>query len=865
MMEKQNYIEEKTLPLTINFEELKGMALAYIQKNNDNTWTNLNPSDPGVTILDQLCYAFTELGYCNYFPMKDILTNKNKELEIRNQFYLPEDILTTTPVTINDIRKYVVDQVKEVINLQITPIKEDSNYIEGKYKVEVLIDSRINKNEEAKTSLIKEEKAEGKIITKEQLILNHTFFVLNTCRNLGELFCYPKSLQSKKQRVYGTLELAEDHDLDTVIVAIEFAINNYVFPEILEVGYDKLKKEGKTTDEIFNGPNLKNGWIADETLCPKKNKIQAFELAEVIQKVPGVLSISNVAFNRLGTELEVFSRPEEILTFDFIQCVEKSSNYLDDELEENAEINSLYNFKIYRKDRQLNKSINSNLLQELSNLNQPIEQISKVSTIQMYPELPKGNYRDIESYFSIQNTFPEVYAVGVAGVSDNATDFQKAQSRQLKGYLTLFDQVFTNQFMQLGNLGRLFSFDNSITGDPKDKAQFYSVQTFNEEKYQKYPAPYLCFSPTYFYQSLYKEVPHIKPLLKNIKKHEFTFDVFETEKKKQNAWEEYQYDPYNSYIHGLMLFMEDEHENIKRRNKILNHLLARHGESPEIIDTIIEGNVYSGNTQKDKVIVKSLYLQNLGLLSYYQPKAYNYIGSNFLSTEIITVPEKFQKKYKKLQEKWLQGNQKDFIFRTVEINKTQQIKKPFFTNYSGVELKLNLLFSLPVFYENYLIQNEDSCTYWLYKFRKGLLCIEANLIIESLTNQLDKNENQIDYLEKYKWVIDEFLDNRNCLLFIFPSFFIEENINSTEKNQFKIPDFKKRLSYFLEGELPVQIIYQILYAKGKELEAVIIAYANWHNSLRFDEQTGKLHGPDLVVHTIELMLALLSLTKSKKL
>ena len=98
-------IEVTTLPLELNFQELKSRGISYIEDHSDTNWTNFNPSDPGITILEQLCFAYTELGYCGDFSMKDILTQKDGTLLIDEEFYLPQDILTTSPITVNDYRK----------------------------------------------------------------------------------------------------------------------------------------------------------------------------------------------------------------------------------------------------------------------------------------------------------------------------------------------------------------------------------------------------------------------------------------------------------------------------------------------------------------------------------------------------------------------------------------------------------------------------------------------------------------------------------------------------------------------------------------------------------------------------------------
>lgn len=896
-MEELNHIENTTLPIELNFDELKELGLAYIQKNNDNTWTNLNPSDPGVTILDQLCFAFTELGYCNNFLIKDILTNKQGKLIVKNQFYLPEDILTTSPITINDFRKYVVDKVKEVINLQITAVKSQANV----YKVEVLLNRRIDKKKLVKTVTFNNQEKKVTVKSQEEMILENTFFVLNSCRNLGELFLYPTSLIAKKYRIYGQLEIESGYNINTVLIEIETAINNYVFPKLTQAGYNELKEE-ETTNTIFNGPKLANGWVAESNMAPKKNKIQAYELTEIIQSIKGVLSISNVSFGNVEEMYEVSSSEDEILVFNFIDLSEENSKGL----------------QVFTKGKDISASINTSVIKELSGLDDTKSQISKVSTVRMAPELPEGTYRDISSYYSIQNTFPDAYTVGSEGVSANATAFQIAQSKQLKGYLTLFDQVLTNQFMQLASLDKLFSFENSVTGTPSDQEQFYSVQTAFEKEHPEYPSPYVCFSPTYYYQSLYKEVPHIRPLLRNFKKHEFSYEIQPIAQAVNNSWKKYQTDPYNSYMWGLMAFMEDEDINLERRNKILNHLLARHGESPMLLDIIIEGTVYSGNSQKDKVIIKSLYLQNLGLLSYYRTKAYNFIGATKLTTKYIENSSELpEKEYQELQKKLIQGNQKNFIFDTLKVDEEQKITNLDFTDFSAVELKLNLLFALNIYYQDYLVNNNDAFAYWLITQRKGFLFIETNLLKESvdyeivitedfkgelywkLPRKLTYNElielecllrRQVDFIElrskyllvkeeykiyeesdfnsiensSYKWsvkipleegalsVIDLFFENE--LLLVFPGFF--EGTSS-----FKISNFKNRLSYFLESELPVQVMAKSLFIKDDFLKELILAYANWYNNLRFNQENGAMHGVGLRSSAKELVKILFELNR----
>ena len=42
-----------------------------------------------VTILEQVCYAISELAYCNDFSIADILTAEDGKIALHNQFWLP--------------------------------------------------------------------------------------------------------------------------------------------------------------------------------------------------------------------------------------------------------------------------------------------------------------------------------------------------------------------------------------------------------------------------------------------------------------------------------------------------------------------------------------------------------------------------------------------------------------------------------------------------------------------------------------------------------------------------------------------------------------------------------------------------------
>ncbi len=709
-MTDKSYILDEPLPLSQNFKAIKEKGLSYIQEFSGTEWTNFNPSDPGITILDQVCFALTELGYCNNFPIQDILTNKEGMLEFENQFFTPQQILTTSPVTIEDYRKYLIDGIDSIENVVIEPIKSHISEVSNVYRVHLYIDPVI-KDVSDKTS-------------RDEIdqICKQAFYLLNESRNLGELFLIPKPLKKKASKLFGTIEIEKLSSAEKIIGKIREGIEELIFPRVKQSGYELLKEKGVETNEIFNGPILKNGWIDTSDLKNKPSTIRAEEIIGLISLIDEVVSVSGINFTQDSEEYELNAKTNELLVIDLVNSI-KEQELLITCKGKNAYAGKTSSDSIRIAARKLH-----------------LEDIG--SAIQLQPDLPTGNFRDINSYYSIQNTFPEVFAVGAASVDSNASAIQISQSRQLRGYLTLFDQQLANQFSQLANIPQLFSFINSTSGAPSDRKHFYDQQDKLNKDKKAYPVPYQKFSPTYFYQSLY-EIPSIKPLLKNNNVFEFSLGFVSQQNLDTESWKKYKNDPYNSYMWGLMQIMEEEQVSLDRRNEILDHLLARHGESPILINSIIDASIYTGETTKGQVIFKSLLLQNLALLSYYRNKSINYIGADKL---IAT----FKKLPKQLNSKWLQSNNIDFIFDSQKVDQLGHISQIDFNNYSGLELRMNLLFGLNEVYKNFIaeiiethqekitpkIKEKIKLSYWMIENRKGVICIEPNLLVKSLDFQI---------------------------------------------------------------------------------------------------------------------------------
>ena len=81
--------------------------MEVIRQLAGTTWTDHNAHDPGITILEQIAFALSDLGYRLNFKVEDLIAGLGE-----GPFpglFSPEEILTTSPVSPADWRKYLFD------------------------------------------------------------------------------------------------------------------------------------------------------------------------------------------------------------------------------------------------------------------------------------------------------------------------------------------------------------------------------------------------------------------------------------------------------------------------------------------------------------------------------------------------------------------------------------------------------------------------------------------------------------------------------------------------------------------------------------------------------------------------------------
>jgi hypothetical protein len=97
-----------------DFYQLRREGIGLIQKAGSDQWTDYNVHDPGITILEALCFAITDIGYRLGWPIEDILAPAAPPADpaqpYPNQaFFTAREILTVNPATTRDIRRALID------------------------------------------------------------------------------------------------------------------------------------------------------------------------------------------------------------------------------------------------------------------------------------------------------------------------------------------------------------------------------------------------------------------------------------------------------------------------------------------------------------------------------------------------------------------------------------------------------------------------------------------------------------------------------------------------------------------------------------------------------------------------------------
>lgn len=126
-------ISKNSGALDLDYETMRLDALALVQKLSGNVWTDYNVHDPGVTLLEEIVFALTELGYKTDFEIEDFLTSKKDVIDLRREaLYTPKEVMESFPVTAADYSAFFSKRLDGVEHVDFL------NCVDGLYAVQII-------------------------------------------------------------------------------------------------------------------------------------------------------------------------------------------------------------------------------------------------------------------------------------------------------------------------------------------------------------------------------------------------------------------------------------------------------------------------------------------------------------------------------------------------------------------------------------------------------------------------------------------------------------------------------------------------------------------------------------------------------
>ncbi|WP_336732844.1 hypothetical protein [Chryseobacterium sp. VD8] len=543
-----------------DFHFLRRTGIEYIEGLGGKLWTDYNSHDPGITTLEVLSYAITDLGMRMNMNMEDILASNDAKKDIHTQFLKATEVLPSRPLTELDYRKLFIDisfksgHPRPISNCWLVP-RNETLYVDCKtgqldfepigektqhFNVKGLYDLYVDYADDIDDSENEDcDKSNTRVKILERYHQNR-----GLCEDLVDI----KEIETQKVAVCARIGLVNKVDEELVHAKVLRAINNYLAPEVHFYSLKQMLEKGLTTDEIFDGPILDNGFIDTEELKASqlRREVRLSDIISEIMKIDGVKEIHEISIAGCDSVVKQ--------TDDWMICIEKGKK---------PELCDLSSFSYTKGALPLN--INTKKVDEyLETLRKEEEVLREDARQNKELTLPQGTSYDIGNYATILNEFPDTYGVGISGIIGNPTPEREALAKQMKGYLLFFDQILASYFKHLEKVKEVLS----ISGGLKR---------------------------TFFTQAL-KNIKGFEELVSDYDENEDTLTD---------------------------ILYEELDNSVERRNEVLDHLIARFAETFSDY-TFLMKSLYGKSTDEIVLNNKETFLKEYKSLSKDRGLGYNY-------------------------------------------------------------------------------------------------------------------------------------------------------------------------------------------------------------------------------------------------
>lgn len=433
--------ENKEIP-AVDFKKLLDEGISIVQQMAGERWTDYNIHDPGVTILEQLCYALTELGYRANFNFEDLLASQFNTDHTNDTYFSAARILPSSPITINDFRKLLIDRVQGLRNIWILPLNMPGtdSQVKGTYIAFAESSPELVSGKEEKEKLQKD-----------------IWDQISKYSNLAEAFEQVVILKRIKMFVQAKIDITYEADVDIIHAQVLFNLSRSMTRPLQFKKLETLLESDKNVNEIFDGPRLQHGFVEDKDLVKKITVINSTTFITPIKNVPGISHIHELwVYDDINNGPSQTTPPKADMVNAGMIDLDKIPVFANP-------WDGKPMIRYYRNKTEIRPNVQNvkKIWDRLVETARVTHDYSRSSNYDL--PVPQGQQMAIGSYYSFQNHFPAIYGLGPMGLPLALRGQKKIAVLQLKGYLILFDQIMANYFAQLEHFSDLFSLDPSVS------------------------------------------------------------------------------------------------------------------------------------------------------------------------------------------------------------------------------------------------------------------------------------------------------------------------------------------------------------------------------------------------------------------
>jgi hypothetical protein len=412
----------------LSFDALRLQGIRAAQGLSGERWTDYNLHDPGVTLLEAVTYALTELAYRAELPLADHLCDERGHIPWQALgLPLPDTAFPCRPTTTTDYRRALLDALPELDGATMVPMAWPQPAT-GLY------------------SLVLDAPAGADRAALEPRARAAYAGLRNLCEDLDSVTWVDK----RECTLHAEIEIGGASDPADIVAGVYDRCASYLAAAVEFESCAQALPRVHTPDRLLTGPRTANGiargeslaragqadvFITDLIACARNPDVKDVHWL-ALQVGDGVAATSSLPWRDASGSWVLALRPPQ------------GSDSVDGlTVRRNGNLISVRAREVRRRYDDLRTA--------------RLARRHGLDDFDLVCPPPQGRPVHDLPYYSVQNHFPAVYGLGEHGLPESASDAERARVHQLQAYLLLFEQLLAHGGAQVQHLRELFSIEGA--------------------------------------------------------------------------------------------------------------------------------------------------------------------------------------------------------------------------------------------------------------------------------------------------------------------------------------------------------------------------------------------------------------------